>query len=187
MVEQSTVTWTLVFFLFLILIFFALGLWYESKSRITTANLDRNPYCIRQICSDGTPPADLFDLPPAADPNRLNYQILNYCLVNAPPCELIALLNSKDTSKITTQEIETILKYYNNEYYDRCSYQLGGGVSVPAAEGQGNQVNSKNSVDGPNDDFLIALLSVAATRNLASNADFQALKRKCGSLCTASV
>jgi len=185
MVEQSTVTWTLVLFLFLILIFFALGLWYESKSRITSANLDRNPYCIRQICSDGTPPADLFDLSPAADPNRLNYQILNYCLLNAPPCELIAALNSSATSsKIPTQEIEAIMKYYNNEYYDRCSYQLGGGVTVPTVDGQGDQVNGKNSVNGPNDDFLIALLTVASSSGLSGNADFQGLKRKCGALCT---
>ena len=183
MVEQSTVTWTLLLFLFLILIFFFLGLWYESKTRITTANLDRNPYCIRQICSSGTAPSDLFDLPPENDPIRINNQILTYCLVNAPPCELIDAINNAPKT-VTNQELETIIKFYNNQYYNRCNYTLGGGVTVPTAPGQGNQVNSKNLVNGPNDDFLVALITLASSRSgLANNADLVALKKKCGALC----
>jgi len=190
-ISSVTASIILFFLVIAVLLLFAYGLYEYELIGSWEANVTSNPYCARTICaSDATQPP-IYQLLPANDPTRIAYESLSYCAVNAPPCELISAVgvcsgltgDGTGGNAPTVDQLTQILSYYNNEYYPRCYYKFGGGVSATTNPGQGANVNNPTLVNGPNDSFLVSLLACSLKNGLGNNPDYQALSTACGSAC----
>lgn len=195
----------------IILVMFAYALYEYQLVTSLEANVSGNPYCVRTICnSDGTQPP-INQVPPINDPIRLAYETITYCTVNAPPCELITAVNicagitdpvtgevdlfgdgnlgatGATGGIVTNDQLTQLLDFYNNDYIPRCGYRLGGGQVATTATNPTENVNSPNLVSGPNDPFLVSLLSCSQKRGLNTNpataGNYQDLQTYCGPLC----
>lgn len=172
----------------LILAFWSLYELNQLGSAAVSTSASLNPYCIRTGCTEGSQPA-AYTLTPEDDPYRYMYQTLDYCVVNAPPCNLIDAINKCDTSTVTVDDINTLGAWYHSNYVPACNYGWNSGITAATVSGANPSAsqnpNSQDLKDGPNDDFLVALYACANTVG-ASSTVISDLAQDCGSACTGS-
>lgn len=187
-INEVVGTLLLIVLAIIVLLLFAYGLYEYQLVKSYETSVGLNPYCVRQLCTtDGTqtPP---YQVPVTQDPERLAYETLTFCVVNAPPCQLLNALNSCTSTSAapTTEELEQILTFYNQDYYPRCHYNYTFGGSQPqlSPTAPPNTVNTSLAC-GPNDDFLISLLACSATKQLTDNSDYKALQQQVATLANA--
>lgn len=179
----------------IVLVLFAFALYEWSQLNSLNTSLSSNPYCVRQACVPGSTQIPAYQIPPADDPLQTSYQTMNYCLVNAPPCEIISAVAGSTgatgatgaTGPLSTDQLTQILAFYNQDYYPNCSYLFGGGNTVKTNPNgpEDPPANSTDFVNGPNDAFLINLLSYSYNSGVGcDNSDWVSLVNACGPQCS---
>lgn len=198
--NKTVGTIVLVVFAIIVLILLAYALYLYSLFSSLTASIGLNPYCVRELCTPDGQQIPAYQVSPSDDPTKSTYETLTYCLANAPPCELISAMNTcagivnptngnteefGQSAELTKTELEQILKFYDESYYPRCHYRYNGPTVTENPNAPSNSdVNSVNLVEGPNDDFLVALLACSGNKfDLKNNVNWQNLNRACGKVC----
>jgi len=164
----------------------------QSKFDSRAANIIQNPYCLRVGCADGNLP-QAYMLTPQSDPQRVGYQTLNWCVVNAPPTQFVRSLqncNSGNGYAAGSDEyklLEQFINWYPFQYMPTCGNSFKQPVAVADGTAPGNigisplanpqspeYINSPCNYTGPNDDAgffaYICASKDAALRNTAGYA-----------------
>jgi len=137
------------------------------------ANLDANPYFMRKVCA-ASQPTDVTDLAQEDDAQRLAFKRVNFCMVNAPRCEIIQKIKnamSSDTeirALLPNAALITLTKFYK-KYVLSCGYALGGPTVQVSDRGTSDGINPNDpnyvsSKPGTNDTFLPILVTVCSNR-----------------------
>jgi hypothetical protein len=172
----------------------------QSHHDSRAANLVQNPYCLRTGCTnvDGNlPPAYLLEV--EQDPQRSGYQRLNWCIVNAPPAQLVRVLEScanGNTFAVGSDEyllLDAFVNWYPFDYMPNCGNKFTEPVNVadgtapgitpsslakPADNSNPNYINSPCNYTGPNDDagyYAYACASRYPNQDIVRSIGYQAL------------
>lgn len=158
---------------------------YDSRA----ANIVQNPYCLRVGCGNGSLPL-AYLLSPENDPQRVSYQTLNWCIVNAPPTQFVRALENcnggqgwKDPNSDENKLLAAFINWYPNAYMPTCGNSFKDEPvttlfdgSAPGIEDQRsplanpadkqNYINSPCTYLGPNDDAGAYAIQCARLSNL---------------------
>jgi len=171
--------------IFLCLLFLILALFYYKTILDRSETLNQNPYAIRYGCGqEGTLPVPI-NLTPEEDPQRNAFQRVNFCIVNAPPEDLVNAMQTctnKNSTALQTQ-LANLASFYNNVYTPICGYAWKSEqvpLSPTASEAPNfDQLNPNGELlNGGNDPFMTYFIACAETNGLGDNEDILALKVK---------
>lgn len=98
----------------------------QSKYDSRAANVVQNPYCLRVGCANGHLPL-AYELTAENDPQRTAYQTFNWCVVNAPPTQMVRVFQACATGSNVFQPdsdeyklLDAFINWYPSQYMPTC-------------------------------------------------------------------
>ena len=146
----------------LILVSIAFLIWAlvtQAKYDSRAANIIQNPYCLRVGCANGQLP-QAYLLEPENDPQRSGYQTFNWCVVNAPPTQLIRVFQScasGNTFEVNSNEyklLDAFINWYPFEYMPTCGNSFKD-QPVTVADG-----SAPDTTQGPNGKLALSPMAM---------------------------